>query len=401
MIAKSNKVSSLSSKDLNDSKIGYSDLNTHNASDEFESFWSLHGYNVCMNSWIKKYKSYVSPEYLEASQETEINNLKVIDSKGNSVDSLIDNKCVEDDCTIEENCDSSGINKNCDSVLKNVSDKFQCMSFLDNNQARFMNDQNVISSDIDSKTSSAESGTFDDSEMIFENDMYSENLLIYNNVDVAETRHLTDRFEKCVSAIDFEEDKAVSKTPQNDFITKDSLNADYSNNIDNQFIHPMSHEDDFISDALINPELFSPRKTDNPLFNCTKTDEEYEKSRMESSFTWEELWATHCQEEQEKYSKFFLENPTMFSDCSNYAKKCEFCCELNCSVCQSEIKNSALYVSDDARKNIFNTIRNEILVYPVVDTCATKDLPVSENIFENDVELDDDQPPTELPIKRS
>lgn len=390
---------------------------------EFESFWTLHGDTICLNSWIEKYKDHVCPEFLEKFKQCdnfqEIANTDVWSSSINQSIMQHDSSCTDqitNSETFQDSCADgiilNGSSDNCDSALKNMNDKFESMSFSDR-QTELISDGNVK---CDSEN--AESREVDLSLDSYE--LYSESMLPYTNAD----------FEKVESIFDLPEKRAESSdSGEYELFLPDELSdmAASSNSLNECDINSneLSTSEDKISDedfAFLKEncaEVVSVKQTQNPLFICTKSDDEYEaeiKSR-----TWEELWFAHCQEEFDKCSAFFSENSTKLSKNSeNDFSKCKYCGEINCLVCNSEYKNGDDYlkVSDFFSKVMHNSHSksdmfgpNKLMAYSVIDNYISKDTSVlgegyiSENKLNDPFQMNkegcsDDEGPMELPIKR-
>lgn len=388
---------------------------------EFESFWTLHGDTICLNSWIEKYKDYVCPEFLERFKKCdnfqEIANTDIWSSSINQSVMQYDSSYTDQKTnseTFQDSCaDGIALNSssdNSDSALKNMNDKFESMSFSDI-QTELISDGNIKCDN-----ENAEPREVDLSLDSYE--LYSESILPYTNAD----------FEKVESKLNFLEKKVEnSDSGGYELFLPDKLSAMVasSNSLNELDINSneLSSSEDKISDvdfAILKEncvEVVSEKQTQNPLFICTKSDEEYEaeiKSR-----TWEEFWFAHCQEEFDKYSTFFSENSSKLSKNSeNDFSKCKYCGEINCLVCNSEYKNGDCYmkVSDffnkimpDSKNDLFYP--NKLLAYPVTDNYISKDTSVlgepsiSENKLNDPLQMNkecysDDEGPMELPIKR-
>lgn len=379
---------------------------------QFESFWALHGDSICLNSWVEKYKDYISPEFLESFKQcddfSKIANLvtkysdtwssmlqyqNAVEHDSSCTDKKLNSETSEvtcaDDIALHSPHDS------CDSALKNINDKFENMSFtneigIDNNVKYIENAESVeLELSLDSY------------------ELYSENILPYTTADFEKSELQLDFIENGVKCIDIPIDSNLFVTD-----TPKSVN-DVDINLNDPAHRPFegSFQDrDFMTLKQHYPES-SERCTQNPLFICTKSDEEYE---AEVKFqTWEQLWFVHCQQEFDKYLKIFSETTTEFCNYHESSfSECKYCGELNCVVCESEHKNSDItlkvsdlfyeFISDSYTKNNLS-YPDKVLAFPV--TQIAKDMPDIDEASKVENKLNseacsDDEPPMELPIKR-
>lgn len=383
-----------------------------NSDNEFENFWGLHGYTICMNAWIRKKKKYIS--YTEYNRDTEVS-------------SHLSSLLVDDNTNLPQSSKDSNIPFSYFNIFKNEMKK--CNEYIaclieywhcdkkHEDEHTLKKKNRCVSSSVKYQTRNV---AYDDEKAFINenaenlefnlenNDLHVEDELPYNG-NFSEVEFQSDQLAKNMQHLDYQP-VAISNI-KSKFRNMSVTLMNENNKLENEkaFSRLLQRETYFENNRRVLKRLSENhvKHTKNPLFIYTTSETDY-LERINQNQSLEKLWASHCQEEYDKHSKLFSVSSTVSQKypISN-SHICKFC---KSGICDLDFRNSvkchedlfSKIVSYKDTKSNFRCFKNEIIAYPLVDSYVSENLSLPENIIADEIKQDcDDEPPIKLPIKRS
>ncbi|GFT13200.1 trimethylguanosine synthase [Nephila pilipes] len=345
-------------------KESYWDCDSDEMREEWHSYWERNGDNIIFDSWIQKYKDYISPNYF---QDTFPN--------------------------INFDEGSTQINIQDASQLSQINNKLQTMNFVESNSVS----KEISNNPVLKSTGSA-----------IEDSSISKNSL--SNHENTEVLNTTEDILESDSNSDFTDSKVAK--------ILNCYDPDYVTEVRN-FSERYQTDDyeDLLNSACVKEydNMFSLRNhLEEPKNNIPSTDE-----------AWDDLWMQHRQEQHDHHFQSFKESffnkNSSSSDESNEAletSKCDGCGRQNCYFCVANVDENGLLselglsvdgiVSNSVghgsmlkneQHDIENALSSQIFADDNTENCV---LPTGENseVKESQpMDISDNETPSQMPIK--